>query len=573
MKKIKIVVLIVLLTFCNLNAQVSKQPNWQFSPRLGYDFPTYSNNTPFIDYKGGINIGVSADYYWTWFGLGADIDYIKNKPVSIFPTNNLVNGASVALTSFSLDENGISRFFYGLGPNFRYQNKSQKFTAELNTRLGFTSIKGGRTELRETTTLAKDLLNFHAGYNLSSVFTVKSQLKLTYFLNESFGVNLGAYYFKPFKGTELKDNTLGMSTGYQPVKTDPNTGITSYDGSFKSRVEPCNCDISSVGFFAGITYKLGFKNKVPTEICEPIYGLTVTARDKFTRELLLDTEVVVKNIKGETINSGRTNSFGVVVFEKMMPEDYTISGTLNTIALEGSSVLKSEFIKNTNVQKEIIYSDRNFIVKGRIFACNTTNPISKTQIVLENKANSEIKTTLTDAQGNFMIQLPAAGNYTLYGKKDNYFSQIEDVNPSNYSREKVLFVKLEICAEQADCGKAIGLKNILYDLDKFFIKDQAKVELNKLVRFMTDNPTVKVEVGSHTDCRSSDEYNKTLSQNRASAAVDYVVSQGIDRTRISGVGYGESKLLNRCGDGVDCTEAEHSINRRTEMKVICPDKN
>jgi outer membrane protein OmpA-like peptidoglycan-associated protein len=89
---------------------------------------------------------------------------------------------------------------------------------------------------------------------------------------------------------------------------------------------------------------------------------------------------------------------------------------------------------------------------------------------------------------------------------------------------------------------------------------------------MQDNPDVKVEVGSHTDCRSSSVYNQKLSQNRANASVDYVVSQGISRDRITGKGYGESKLLNECADGVKCSEEQHAINRRTEMKVICPEK-
>ena len=87
---------------------------------------------------------------------------------------------------------------------------------------------------------------------------------------------------------------------------------------------------------------------------------------------------------------------------------------------------------------------------------------------------------------------------------------------------------------------------------------------------MQDNPQVKIEIGSHTDCRSSAAYNKKLSQNRANASVNYVISQGISNDRIVGKGYGESKLLNGCADGVKCTEEQHSINRRTEMKVICP---
>jgi outer membrane protein OmpA-like peptidoglycan-associated protein len=151
-----------------------------------------------------------------------------------------------------------------------------------------------------------------------------------------------------------------------------------------------------------------------------------------------------------------------------------------------------------------------------------------------------------------------------------YFSQTETINTKDFDRNTTLFVKLEVCMEKVDCGEALALKNIHYDLDKYFIRNDAKPELNRLVQFMVDNPQVSVELSSHTDSRSSHEYNQTLSQNRANAAVDYLVSQGVSRSRLTGVGYGETRLLNRCADGVECTKAEHQRNRRTEMKVICP---
>ena len=182
---------------------------------------------------------------------------------------------------------------------------------------------------------------------------------------------------------------------------------------------------------------------------------------------------------------------------------------------------------------------------------------------------AEQKNTITDKNGEFIFSVNQNSEYEIYGRKEKYFSQTENVITKNYNRNTTLFVKLEVCLEEADCGKAFGLKNILYDLGKFEIKVDAKKELNRLVVFMQDNPTFKIEVSSHTDCRSSDEYNKTLSQNRANASVDYIISQGISASRISGVGYGESKLLNKCSDGVDCSETEHAINRRTEMKILC----
>ena len=116
-------------------------------------------------------------------------------------------------------------------------------------------------------------------------------------------------------------------------------------------------------------------------------------------------------------------------------------------------------------------------------------------------------------------------------------------------------------------GKKIILHNIYYDLDKWNILPEAARELDKLVSFMNANPELTVELSSHTDSRASDKYNQILSQRRAESAVNYVVSKGIDPDRISGRGYGETQLLNKCADGVDCTPEEHRQNRRTEIFI------
>lgn len=559
---------------------------FQLSLRAGIDKPLFKNNLPYVEYKSGLEVGASLDYYWNWFGLGLDFDYLNNSPKSIYPVDNLLNFAGLRLTSFTIREDKITRMFYGFGPDFRYLSKSRKFSAELNTRIGLSSIKGGKVEVRETTTIANQLLNFHSGYSLSNSMAAKAQVRFNYFFTNNFGVNAGAYYIKHFDGTELVDPTTGFATGYAPIANEQGD-INLASNKLAKRTEPCNCDLASVGVFAGLTYRFPTKPKICIEeekviekkkddpccgIC-PIYGLAVTARDKYTKEVLPDTEIVLKNNKGEIVKTGKTNSFGIFVFEKILKDNYTVSGLLNNIALIDTTIIKDELICDQVLQKELLYGDRNFIIKGRAFECNTTTPIAGINVTLENKDLAFKSSTMTDDQGNFVLTLPETGTYDLYGRKESYFSQVEKVSGSDYSRDKNLFVKLQMCAEKVDCGKGLGLKNILFDLDKYVIKDLAKLELNRLVRFMQDNPTVKIEVGSHTDCRSSHKYNKTLSQNRANASVNYVVSQEIDRSRISGKGYGETVLLNECADGVKCLESQHDINRRTEMKVICPPKN
>lgn len=123
--------------------------------------------------------------------------------------------------------------------------------------------------------------------------------------------------------------------------------------------------------------------------------------------------------------------------------------------------------------------------------------------------------------------------------------------------------KLDRCQYALD-----NINTIYFDLDKYYIRPDAAIELEKIVRTMNRCPDIKVEAGSHTDSRASHAYNVTLAQNRAKSTVDYIISRGIDAARITPNGYGETQLLNRCADNVKCSEGEHQVNRRTEFVIV-----
>lgn len=569
-------IVLVILPF-KVRAQETKADKnyFQIAPRIGYDVPTFNNSTPYVNYNGGLLLGISLDYYWNWFGLGADFDYINNKPDSTYPTKNLINANSVALTDFTSVEDKITRTFYGIGPSFKYQTKSKKFTAELNLRAGYGSISGGKTELRETTTTANQLLNYHAGYDTGSIFSTKGQVRFTYYFSERWGIHIGAYYLKHYKAEEQTDGTLGFSAAYQSYVYDSNANTNTLSNTTPdTRDKPCDCDVFSKGVFVGVSLKFPPKPKVKEEIEKKplVYALSIKAKDKFTKAILPNTEIVVKDSKGTVIKKEKTNDAGILLIEKITPDDYTIEGVLDAVKLDPTTAKKTEFVANGTLEKEIIYSDSNIILKGVAVICETTTPISGVIVTLKNASGIVENTAVSDSIGRFSFPIKPNTEYFIYGKKQNYFSQTVSITPRQYERNVTLFVKVALCLEEADCDKAIKLKNILYDLDKYFIREESKKELNRLVQFMVDNPDIKVEVSSHTDCRASSKYNQTLSQNRANAALDYLVSQGIARNRLIGVGYGESKLLNECADGVSCTEEQHQLNRRTEMKVICPEK-
>lgn len=118
-------------------------------------------------------------------------------------------------------------------------------------------------------------------------------------------------------------------------------------------------------------------------------------------------------------------------------------------------------------------------------------------------------------------------------------------------------------------GLTLELQNIFYDFDQYYIRDgDAKRDLDKVVSLMQRFSSMTIELGSHTDARGTMTYNERLSQNRANAAVDYIVSKGISRSRLTARGYGETQLRNECANFVECTEEEHQFNRRTEVKIL-----
>lgn len=157
--------------------------------------------------------------------------------------------------------------------------------------------------------------------------------------------------------------------------------------------------------------------------------------------------------------------------------------------------------------------------------------------------------------------------------KEKYLPKTERVNLV-IGNEKLVKIKLGMDKVQVgtEVGTLMDIKPIYFDVDEAVIRSDAQIELDKIVKLMKENFKIVIELGSHTDCRASENYNKILSDKRAKASVSYIVSKGIDKKRIYGKGFGESKLLNACdceGDKVsNCSDDEHQLNRRTEFKIV-----
>ena len=199
------------------------------------------------------------------------------------------------------------------------------------------------------------------------------------------------------------------------------------------------------------------------------------------------------------------------------------------------------------------------------------NVLGNSVVKLLDEAGQIVEETFTDEKGNFSFTVFDDENYILIGEKENFFSTRGEFSTIGKGLDKtklkdfITNVEFEknLVLDRIIVNKSIVLDNIYYDLDKDDIREDAALELDKLIIILKDNPNISIELSSHTDDRSSVEYNQDLSQRRAESAVTYILSKGINENRITAKGYGESQLIITNAK----TEEQHQINRRTEFKV------
>ncbi len=202
---------------------------------------------------------------------------------------------------------------------------------------------------------------------------------------------------------------------------------------------------------------------------------------------------------------------------------------------------------------------------------NTRIPNALVKIFnLSTKKTEEIR---ANANGEFELPLDYKNNYEITAEANGYKSSsleklnVGDDNKANTVKVSLTPAEVEVVSKPISTGTVIVLEKIYYDFDKAIIRQGAAQELDALVTLMQQYSTMEVELTSHTDSRGKTEYNQKLAAARAESAKSYLAARGINESRITAFGAGESQLRNRCVDGVNCTEEEHQYNRRTEVRV------
>jgi outer membrane protein OmpA-like peptidoglycan-associated protein len=301
-----------------------------------------------------------------------------------------------------------------------------------------------------------------------------------------------------------------------------------------------------------------FKLHPPDSIT--IHGIVV---DADTNLPIPNAKVWTQNLDGQDVqvstdNEGRftlTTQWREVLELNSSKKDYT----------DGWQVVKPSRRSSTMDGVEIKMKKYDFVAKGKVLFAENNLPAKGAIVKAIDENGIEAARVTVGADGTYFLPLAQGQKYTIEAAMEGYITLTTDVDTSDPNK-KVSDYDFKLFKPEK--GTIVRLDNIYYDYNKAAIRPDAALELNKLVRILKDFPTMKIELGSHSDSRGGDSYNLSLSEKRAKSAVEYLISQGIDAGRMVPKGYGETKLLNKCDDGTTCTDEEHSYNRRTEFKIL-----
>ncbi|MBC7607583.1 MAG: OmpA family protein [Burkholderiales bacterium] len=283
---------------------------------------------------------------------------------------------------------------------------------------------------------------------------------------------------------------------------------------------------------------------------------------------------------------------GLDIFMSRMNADGTFQAPLNVGAPANSPQDDFAYLIDTKTRKGFLSSNREggkgyddiykFLetrkliceqaLSGIVTDLETGEILPNTKVTLFDEKFNKIKEVMSDDKGFYDMGTVECGKtYYVRGEKELYETKEQKITISKETGKTDLPIQLEKKVKPVtvgdDLAKAFGIKIIYFDLDKWNIRPDAALELEKILDVMKQYPNMKIDVRSHTDSRQTFKYNEKLSDRRAKSTMAWLVKNGVEANRLTGKGYGETQLVNKCADNVKCSEEEHQANRRSEFII------
>jgi outer membrane protein OmpA-like peptidoglycan-associated protein len=287
--------------------------------------------------------------------------------------------------------------------------------------------------------------------------------------------------------------------------------------------------------------------------------LQVNVLNKKTSSPILATVQLEQDGKAETFTTKADGKFNKRINELAM---YMLATSADGFITDNQDIIVPAPQRDTTLVVDVYLQPiaKKLMVMGNVLNKKTEETIPQSKVVLSVKGKKNSQLNLVTNEGKFEQELKDLNWYYVTGSAEGFLSATDSVYVDD--EENTPFIK-NIYLEPIEVGLTVRLKNIYFDFDKTTLKKESYPELNKVVDFLKQNPSVEIEIAGHTDNKGSDEYNLNLSQGRSQSVVDYIVSQGIDRGRLTAQGYGEGKPI----DSND-TDEGRANNRRVEFTVL-----
>lgn len=311
----------------------------------------------------------------------------------------------------------------------------------------------------------------------------------------------------------------------------------------------------------------------------PIVSATVTILNLETNNAIGRDEngnlITIQNVNGQDVMratqpdkgvTGMTDSKGKFTTE-LKPGNYAV--TVSKDGFQPKQFRMSISKPGNQLQAALEKVNMSGKVHWNATAFNyvTNAPLAGATLVLTNQKNGEKDTLVADPNGMVDYYLNENTAYKIDFYQGGRMIGAADVDTHDWNLPNQIMLQNFSVAPLLP-GTVIDLPSVYYNFNDATLRPDSRKDLAMVVALMKQQPTITVEIASHTDCRGNSAYNQELSQRRANGVVEYLVSQGIPRERLRPVGYGESEPRNRCTDGVPCTDQEHARNRRTELRIL-----
>lgn len=273
-----------------------------------------------------------------------------------------------------------------------------------------------------------------------------------------------------------------------------------------------------------------------------------------------NVQLTVKDLTPQTFKSDVNGKFST-----KLPEitQYSITASANEYQSYTGSFTIPKINSDTTVNVEVwldpVEKAKVLVINGTVTNKKTGDPV-EAKLNISHKTDRGVNFNSTAMGGDFSQTVPKTGWYIFTASREGFLNTVDSLN---YNNADVTPMTKNLVMQPIEVGVVVRLKNIYFDFNKATLKSESFVELDKVVAFLKDNPTVEIEIEGHTDSVGPDDRNQTLSQNRSQSVVDYLVSKGIAVERLTAKGFGESKPID-----TNDTDAGRANNRRVEFTVL-----